>query len=69
MRLTKDGQVITLDNENHISAFLASGWAEEKSPAPSTPLVVEAEAEPEEKAVEVKVEAKKPVGRKRQEKR
>ena len=31
VHLTKDGQVISLDNENHINAFLASGWAEEKS--------------------------------------
>lgn len=28
MILTKNGQVINLDNENHIEAFKTSGWVE-----------------------------------------
>ena len=61
MRLEKDGQVIDLENENHINAFLASGWAEAKVSAASTPSKMEKDAD------EVKAE-KKPVGRRKQEK-
>jgi len=28
MKLEKDGQIINLENENHITAFLESGWVE-----------------------------------------
>lgn len=66
MRLTKDGQVISLDNEDHINAFLASGWAEEKS---SVPTPAPAPIEDAKQAVDMRYEAKKPVGRKKQEKR
>jgi hypothetical protein len=31
MVLIKDGQTINLDNESHISAYLASGWTEAKA--------------------------------------
>ena len=77
MVLTKDGQTISLDNENHVEAFLASGWAEVKSSAPVTTPIPEAEPEvaepaPEAEPVEeVKTEAKaekKPVKSKKQEK-
>jgi hypothetical protein len=59
MVLEKDGQVISLDNENHVSAFLSSGWAEAKASAPAI--------KEEAKAV-VKAEEKKPVTKKKQEK-
>ena len=50
MELIKDGQTISLDNENHINAFLGSGWAEVKTSAPSVPeeVVEEAPEIPEE---------------------
>lgn len=75
MLLVKDGQTISLDNENHIEAFKASGWAEANTPAaaplakeevrdvPDEPMnepIIEEKAEP--KAV------KKTAGRKKQEK-
>ena len=56
MVLEKDGQVISLDNENHVSAFLSSGWAEAKASAPAI--------KEEAKAV-VKAEEKKPVTKKK----
>ena len=59
MKLIRDGQVIELDNENHINAFLSSGWAEAKASA-STPK--------EEVPKEEVVEKKKPVAKKKQEK-
>ena len=64
MRLAKDGQVIDLANENHINAFLASGWAEVKTSA-ATPYI----ADKADKAEDVKVE-KKPAtaNKKKQEK-
>ena len=68
MVLTKNGQTISLDNENHVEAFLSSGWAEVKSSAPAP--ASEAQPEVVQPAEEVKVEAKpekKPV-RKKQEK-
>ena len=33
MKLTKNGQVISLENQSHIDAFIASGWAEVKASA------------------------------------
>lgn len=56
MILSKDGQVITLDNENHAEAFLLNGWAEVKSPATSESLKV-AEVMPEPEKVEAEAEA------------
>lgn len=70
MRLTKDGQVISLDNEDHINAFLASGWAEAKASVPTpAPAPIEQAEQADEQVIETKTEAKKPVGRKKQEKR
>ena len=59
MRLTKNGETITLSNENHISAFLSNGWVEAK-----------ASALPEEKKAEVveEVVEKPKTARKKQEK-
>ena len=73
MILVKDGQTISLDNENHINAFLGSGWAEAKASAPAPKVekaekAEEAEKVEEPKAEEVKVTEKKPAGRKKQEK-
>lgn len=73
MTLTKNGQVINLDNENHIEAFKASGWAEVKTPAAASPVSEEAKAdEPmNEPIVEEKAEpkaTKRPAGRRKQEK-
>jgi hypothetical protein len=64
MVLTKDGQTISLDNSDHINAFLGSGWAEAKASAPAP----KAEKVEEPKAEEVKVAEKKAVGKKKQEK-
>lgn len=75
MVLTKNGQVISLDNVDHIEAFKASGWAEikpenkkENNISPNTaPLAEEPKSEP---IIEVKAEPKawrKPAGRKKQE--
>lgn len=58
MELIKDGQIISLDNESHISAFLGSGWAEAKTSAPSVPEEVVAE---EPAAAEVVEEAPKEI--------
>ena len=55
MILIKDGQTISLDNENHAEAFLLSGWAEVKTPAASESPKVE-ESKPEEIKEEVKAE-------------
>lgn len=55
MILTKDGQKISLSNENHISAFLSSGWTEVKASAPS---VAEKVSEPEKKSVSKKKQEK-----------
>ena len=55
MILIKDGQTISLDNENHAEAFLLSGWAEVKTPAPSETPKVE-ESKPEEVKEEAKAE-------------
>jgi len=57
MRLAKDGQVIDLANENHINAFLSSGWAEVKTSAQKP--TKEASEEPK---------VKKPAAGKKQEK-
>ena len=54
MVLTKDGATITLDNNDHISAFLSNGWTEAKASVPP----VKAEEKPEEKAEEVVEEVK-----------
>ena len=60
MILVKDKQKISLDNENHISAFLANGWTEAKASAISTPK--------EEKAEDVaEVETEKKPAKKKQE--
>lgn len=77
MELIKDGQIISLDNESHISAFLGSGWAEAKASAasipeevvadtldPATEETVETEAPEEAPKVE---EIKKPGRKKKQE--
>ena len=57
MVLTKGGQTISLDNVDHINAFLGSGWAEVKASAPAS------------KAEDVKAsEEKKAVSKKKQEK-
>lgn len=47
MILKKGEQVISLENENHISAFLSAGYtvAEEK------PVEIEAKEEPEKKKI------------------
>lgn len=65
MKLTKNEQVVDLSNENHINAFLSSGWVEVKTSAPSLKAeeVVEVTPEPKKKA-----ETKKPVTKKKQEK-
>ena len=70
MILEKNGQVISLENENHIDAFLANGWAEVKASAPSPAPKAEAPAEePKAEAkAEKKTEVKKPATRKKQEK-
>ena len=65
MKLTKDGQVISLDNDNHISAFLTSGWEEAKEPSPVQTPKAEEPAKVEDKP---KTEAKKPTAKKKQEK-
>lgn len=49
MILSKNGEKISLNNENHISAFLSNGWAEAKASVPPAKA---------EKAEEVKVEPK-----------
>ena len=76
MLLVKDGQAITLDNENHIEAYKASGWAEVNTPTPA-PLAEEEikEVQPDEPMnepiIEEKAEpkaGKKSAGRKKQEK-
>lgn len=72
MLLVKDGQAITLDNENHIEAYKASGWAEVNTPTPA-PLAEEVQPdEPmNEPIIEEKAEpkaGKKSAGRKKQEK-
>ena len=70
MILTKDGQVMDLRNENHINAFLSSGWVEVKAPAPSPKAkeeVVEVTPEPKPEPKK-KAETKKPVAKKKQEK-
>ena len=68
MILTKDGQTISLENEGHIEAFIASGWAEVKSSAPA-PAIPEAQSEGvqpvEEEKPETKAE-KKPVKKKQE---
>ena len=68
MLLIKDGQTISLDNVDHINAFLGSGWAEVKASAPASKAEVKSEkAEP--KAEDVKAsEEKKAVSKKKQEK-
>ena len=33
MFITKDGATMELDNDNHIAAFLSSGWVEAKASA------------------------------------
>lgn len=72
MVLVKDGQMISLDNDNHINAFLGSGWTEAKASA-TTPKADKAE-EPnadkaeEPKAEDVKVTEKKSGAKKKQEK-
>lgn len=68
MKLTKNEQVVDLSNENHINAFLSSGWVEVKASAPSQKIdevdeVMEITPEPKKKA-----ETKKPVTKKKQEK-
>ena len=72
MLLVKDGQTISLDNENHIEAFKASGWAEVKTPAASPiPEEVKADEPMNEPIIEEKAEpnaVKKTAGRKKQEK-
>lgn len=49
MRLVKDGQVINLENENHVEAFVQSGWkidetAAETKAAADAPIVEAVEA-------------------------
>ena len=41
MYIAKDGEVLNLDNESHLAAFLTSGWVEADAPAPAphTPVV------------------------------
>ena len=65
MKLIKDGQVISLDNENHVNAFLENGWEEVKAEAKaSAPAPA-----PEEKEAKAEIKAeKKPVTKKKQEK-
>lgn len=65
MKLTKNEQVVDLSNENHINAFLSSGWVEVKTSAPSLKTEEVAEITPEPKK---KAETKKPVTKKKQEK-
>ena len=70
MILTKDGQVVDLSNENHINAFLSSGWVEAQTSAPSQKAedeVVEVTPEPKPEPKK-KAETKKPVTKKKQEK-
>ena len=47
MIVVKDGAKMELDNDNHIAAFLSSGWVEAKASAPAAE-----EPKPEE-AVEI----------------
>lgn len=75
MLLVKDGQAITLDNENHIEAFKASGWAEANTPAAAPLAKEEAQDVPDEPMNEPIIEErpsqrqlKKTAGRKKQEK-
>lgn len=70
MILAKGEQIISLDNPDHINAFLGSGWAEAKAsaPAPKAEKAEEAEKVEEPKAKDVKGTEKKAVSRKKQEK-
>ena len=71
MFISKDGATMELDNDNHMAAFLSSGWVEVKAPAPAA----HEEPKPEEPAeimnapeVEEKAAAPAPKrGRKKQE--
>lgn len=65
MQLMKDNVTITLDNEDHINAFLTSGWVEAKASAQT--VREEPKAEPKEEKAEEKV-SKPRVSRKKQEK-
>ena len=48
MTLTKDGQVISLENPNHAEAFKGAGWTEANASARIAPTQ---EEEPEKKPV------------------
>lgn len=51
MLITKDGATMELNNDNHIAAFLSSGWVEVKTPAPAA----QEEPKPEEPADDVEI--------------
>ena len=63
MYIAKDGEVLNLDNESHLAAFLTSGWVEADAPAlpPISPVeepVEPVEEEPAEETIEEPKEEK-----------
>ena len=60
MKLTKNGQVISLENQSHIDAFIASGWAEVKASA-QKPAEKPVEAVEKAEAVDLSTTAPKAV--------
>lgn len=56
MYIAKDGEVLNLDNESHLAAFLTSGWVEADAPALPPISPVEEPVEPVEVAEVVEEE-------------
>ena len=67
MYIAKDGEVLNLDNESHLAAFLTSGWVEADAPAlpPISPVEEPVEPVEEEPAAEVIEEPVKAKGKPR----
>lgn len=65
MILTKDGYTISVDNENHVSAFLDNGWKEVAKTSTPPAKTEEAEAEAVTPVEEKPKPARKPATRRK----
>lgn len=67
MLIKKGNITMNLENENHLNAFLTSGWEEAKSSSQTVKEEPQADVEPQAEPKEEKI-AKPRAGRKKQEK-
>lgn len=67
MLITKDNVTMALDNEDHLNAFLSSGWVEVKASSQTVKAEPQADIEPQAESKEEKI-TKPRAGRKKQEK-